>query len=391
MIDENRIGISNFQKGIITVLRCAITQETATLPEDFDMDKAYALAKAHHIYPLIYEGAVRCGVSRALPVMKELFHYCCNAALTSEAQISAIARISEEFEKEKLDYMFFKGVHVKKLYPRAEMRVMGDADMLMRMDQTEQVFTVLERLGYKKTAEDDQEYMFESKDIRLEPHKYLASPVNPKYYKYFGTGWDIAQRKGDSHEYVLSPEDHLLYLVVHFAKHYTIGGIGLRHMLDFWVYEKEVDELDKVLFEQKLKKLNLKEFYSNIRHTLDAWFGDGAWDEMATDITNAIFKSGSYGTNEARQTATDFRNTGGKNAKWKSVLRTIFPPVSEKKYEFPILQKCPWMLPFIWICVWGKILLFKRHRIKEQHERIKAISSDKINEFESHLKNIGLH
>ena len=69
------------QRGIITLIKSAVTEQSLPLPEGFDLAAAYSIVKRHHISTLIYDGAVRCGISRTEPIMQKLFGEYCKALL----------------------------------------------------------------------------------------------------------------------------------------------------------------------------------------------------------------------------------------------------------------------------------------------------------------------
>ena len=50
------------QKGVVALLKAAITGEKVPLPEGFDLGEAIRLTGPHHIGAMVYEGATRCGI-----------------------------------------------------------------------------------------------------------------------------------------------------------------------------------------------------------------------------------------------------------------------------------------------------------------------------------------
>ena len=75
--------MKTIQRGTIDILRSAITGECLHLPEDFDFAAAYPELRAHQMDTLLFEGAVRCGVSRQLPIMQQLFRGYCAVLMKS--------------------------------------------------------------------------------------------------------------------------------------------------------------------------------------------------------------------------------------------------------------------------------------------------------------------
>ena len=70
--------MNNVNKGLVTLIRSAITGEKYSLPEGFSLQEASALIRSHQIANIVYEGAIKCGIDRSEPVMQELFRKACD-------------------------------------------------------------------------------------------------------------------------------------------------------------------------------------------------------------------------------------------------------------------------------------------------------------------------
>ena len=209
------------QKGIITLLKSAVTGEKYQLPEAFDLDAAFPEIKRHKIYPLAFQGAVTCGVSRSHPVMQQLFQRYCRDLLTSEGQMREIQRLCRMFDKNDIDYMPLKGCNMKKRYPKPELRLMGDADILIREEQYPQIVPIMESLGFVFQCESDHELIWKSSGLYLELHKRLVPSYHKDLSPYFEGCWDRSViSEGRCH--VMTPEDEWLYLFTHFATHFRL-------------------------------------------------------------------------------------------------------------------------------------------------------------------------
>ncbi len=114
------------QKGTVTLLKSAITGQKLALPEGFDIAEAYQKTKAHHMASLIYAGAVNCGIDPQKPVMQRLFQGYCRALQINERQMRDLERVFAAFEDNQIDYLPLKGCIMKEMYPRPELRMMGD-------------------------------------------------------------------------------------------------------------------------------------------------------------------------------------------------------------------------------------------------------------------------
>ena len=168
-------------------------------------------------------------------------------------------KVFAAFDEHHIDYLPLKGVLLKHIYPKAEMRSMGDADVLIRVDQYDRIKPLMPPLGFAEVTESDHELIWQSEVLHLELHKRLVPSYHEAEFAYFGDGWDRAV-KLQGCRYDMKPEDEYVFLFAHFAKHYVDGGIGIRHALDLWVYRRTNPDLDNAYIQTELKKLKLERF-----------------------------------------------------------------------------------------------------------------------------------
>lgn len=381
------------QKGIITLLKSAVTQQCLPIAEDFDLEAAAALMKRHHCNTLLYDGAVRCGISRDLPVMQKLFRSYCKMMQISVGQMQMLEQVLSAFEANGIDYMLLKGSKLKTMYPQPELRIMGDADVLIRIEQRKAIKKVMETLGFTNTGDSDHEYVWQNQQLYLELHKRLIPSYNRDFYEYFGDGWQFArQQEGCRH--AMSPEDELVFLFTHFAKHYRDGGIGCRHVVDLFVCLRSYPELNEEYVRQQLDKLHLLTFYGHICRLLQVWFEDEPGDEVTEYITQFVFSSGSWGAAETNVLAFAFRDPQEKANVWKSRvtwLRAVaFPNVASLRGKYPVLRKAPWMLPAVWVVRPFVKLLWGRKDLEKRRKQLNALNWENLEKRKKALKYVGL-
>lgn len=387
--------MDTMQRGVVTLLKSAVTQQSCTLPEGFDLEQAYPMVKRHHMSTLIYEGAVLCGIPREHPVMQQLFHSYCKALMVSEGQLREIDRICREFDENGIDYMLLKGSKMKRLYPKPELRIMGDADILIRMEQYDRIVPIMEGLGFARGIETDHELKWDNRALSIELHRLVMSTNHKGLHAYLGDGWQLATRKNGT-RYDMSTEDEMVYLFTHFAKHYWDGGIGFRHMVDLWVFLRTYVDMDEAAVREKLEKLHLCEFYENIRKVIDVWFGQTPADEKTDFITEFIAESGSWGRLETASASRCLRNAAQekdlKKIQWKFWLRSAFPGLAVLRNKYTILNKAPWMLPLIWLYRPIYKLLAKKERrsLKRLKTTLKATTADQLQSRQQALEYVGL-
>ena len=378
---------------IIALIRSGLTGNSCPLSPELDLNNICNQAMRHKIVPLIYEGAVTCGISKDLPEMRKMFLLSCQFLAHGENQWSAIETLFSAFDNSAIAYMPLKGSSIRPIYPRPALRVMGDADILIRMDQQEDIRTLVSGLGFTEEQMTDYEWVWNSSALHLELHTRMVSPSNKDFYYYFGDGWPLAKPLCGT-RYALTPEDEYLYLFVHLAKHYRNGGIGCRHVTDLWVYQQAHPELDRSYLAKGLKKMHLWEFYQNIEKMLFAWFADGQWDEKTNFITAFILESGAWGKSENLARSSDLKKsleTGSvQKTRTHVIIHTLFPGIDVMQGLYPVLKYLPFLLPIFWPVRWIDVLLFRRENIRKQRQRYAATTPDMIQSYQQALNYVGL-
>lgn len=384
------------QQGILRLLYSAVTGEIQTLPEGFDLAQAMPIIKAHQIGNLVYYGAANCGIDTKLPVMQELFAVTYKSMLIDERQRAELKRLTDAFDANGVHYMPVKGILMKELYPKSDMRIMGDADILIKVEQYDRIVPIVEALGYHFVVETDHELVWENPGLHLELHKRLIPDYNRDFVDYYGDCWRLGKAVADhSGWHAMSDEDHMIYLFTHFAKHYRTGGIGVRHMLDLYIYRNAKAHMDNQYLFNELKKLGLYDFYANIFKTLAVWF-EGAEHSCKTQIiADHIFGSGAYGSSSQRMMANAIWDQGktGKNARQiqrKKWIQIIFLPYSSMCIKYPVLKKAKVLLPIMWVARWVEILIKKPGRISRIRKNVGIINESALDSFEERMNVVGL-
>ena len=381
------------QQGIATLLRCAITQETLPLPEGFDLAQSYALIRRHQMMTLIYAGAANCKIPLSDPAMRKLFQDYGKSMLVDQRQMAEVSRIFAAFEENGIDYMPLKGCKLKALYPSPELRVMGDADILIRMEQYERIRPIMQSLGFAEKLTSDHELPWEKPELYLELHRRVIPSYNKDFYSGFGEGWDLAKIK-EGNRYSMTPEDEFVYLFTHFAKHYRDGGIGCRHLVDLWVYLRANPKLDDAYIRTHLEKLGLQAFYDNILRTINVWFEGGETDSVIDCITEFILSSGSWGNMSSHALSHAVRDSkhaiAGAKGKFQYIWQVLFPGVDMLKDKYTILKKAPWMLPVVWLIRPFYKILFERKSLKRHEINLAVITPENMQTRQQLLNYVGL-
>jgi len=380
-----------YQQDVLNLVQAAIEQKPMDLSESFSIEETLPLLRLHNISTMCFYGAALCGVDRKSPPMQELLSGCYRSVLNSARQDQVFAQISKVFADNQIDYMPLKGILLKHMYPQPEMRVMGDLDILIRMEQYETVTGLFTQLGYVFLKETDHELIWDCKGVHVELHKRVMPSYNKDYYAYFGDGWRLAKCQNGTC-YTMTDEDQFVYLFTHYAKHYRDGGIGIKQTVDLHLYLKQHPHMDKAYVRRELSKLQLQDFYDNLCRTLQTWFDGKEEDNITQLITDTVFKSGVFGERENQILSGGVRvvSTTKESARKNKWRKAIFLPYDSMCNRYPVLKRLPIALPIMWIVRWFEAVLFKRANIRRTLEEISVLEEEKVNEQQAKLESIGL-
>ena len=386
--------INDDYNSTIAITQCAIINDTGKLSKDFDFNAVLELMGNHGTINMLYYGLKNSETQSA--EADSIFALVYQNILIDEAQKREIAKISDAFQKNGIDYALLKGSRLKYLYPSTDMRSMGDADILIKTEQYEKIREIMLALGYCEKGEGAHDFAWICDNLYVELHKSLFGEyrdVYPEVDEHYKNSWSLMHPTGNGSEYTFSPEDEFIYLFAHFTKHYKLSGIGIRHLSDLWVFHRANPDIDMQYVKEHLRQMNLLEFFENVWNTALCWFDGKEFDEMSEYISNEILSGGSFGTLE-NQVLSDFiakNETGtGFSLKFKRNLKYIFLPYKAMAVKYPILNKIPIALPITWVLRLIDIAVNKRQTLSKYIEEEKFISGDKIAKRKKSLKYVGL-
>ncbi len=378
---------------MLTVLRGALNEQSVKLDTPLDLPALTAEAGRHGIENMLFYGARAAGKDKNDPEMRTLLRTVGQRIFITENQIAEAEAVCAAFENAGIDYLPLKGMTLRDLYPSADMRTMGDVDILIRVEQYPLIEKTLQEQGFTFELESAHEYNWKKPGILyLELHKALFASYETDFFPIFGDGWDKAQRVGDTHRHVLSFEDQFLYVFVHFAKHYRGGGVGLRHLTDIAMYLRSGKLHDIAYIEQQLKALHMLEFYHNILDVIAAWLENGEMTEKVAFILQQVWSSGVYGTPEAHRTANAERAASGsaKTAKLNYAWRLIFPCYRDMALKYPFLKKAPVLTPLMWPVRWVTAGILRPRHVAHRYRNMQAVSVEDIANRQDALRFVGL-
>lgn len=391
-VKENNAEV--VQATILSLVRSSLNGDRAEIPEDVDWNEIVALSRKAQIEIIIYNSLCKNHCDVPLEQKNRLRDMALKRMLRDEVQEEQMLRLTQVFEQRGIEYAFLKGASIKHMYSNSNFRSMGDIDVLIRMEQYDSIKEILSELGYSEWRETDHELIWiKAPFICMELHKRIVPSNNKVFYAYYGNGWS-KMKPVEGTRYAMSPEDEFVYLLMHFSKHYRDGGIGIRHLVDLWLYMESHREMNQDYIVEELNKLRLDIFFHNVLQTVNTWFYDGEKTAATKIITDTIFQSGSYGNKDKSDYAYAVRVEEKYGspfvARTVSAWKLIFMSSALLKIKYPVLKKKPYLIPVYSIKRWCEAIFYKRKNIKSQAKRWCRINRRNIRRYQEELDAVGL-
>ena len=299
-------------------------------------------------------------------------------------------KICEVLEKARVPFLPLKGAVIRKYYPKEWMRTSCDIDILVHEKDSERAKSVLiEKCGYTYHEKGSHDIsFFTSTNVHVELHYDLVEDGRANNAsKVLNDIWNkVSKHKGQEYWYEMPDEIYYFYHIAHMAKHFEDGGCGIRPFIDLWILDN-IKETDNEKRNQLLNQGQLLKFAEAARKLSRIWFENEEYDFTSQQMEKYILRGGVYGNIENRIKVHQQKKGG----RIKYALSKIFIPYEVIKFQYPILQKCKWLTPFMEIRRWFK-LIFGGHarRTLNELKYNQTLSADKVDATKKLLENIGL-
>jgi hypothetical protein len=273
-----------------------------------------------------------------------------------------VERLLRTFDKYKIKNAPLKGYFMKSEYPRPDFRSVADFDILFDINQLDDLKKAFAELGYEFVQNDDSQYHFKKPPyVYIEMHYTLVHNTDPNQ-KYLLDQLDkCIKRDNYDYSYQMTPEDYYIFMLVHHAKHYREGGMGIKMLLDVYIYyQHHSKDFDMDYLNARLKLLNLQGFDSVIRKIAFNWFSSSEPKITFDDIESYILLSATFGRIDTAVMINSYKSIkksqkqGKSSSKLSYLLSSIFPPKESYQYSYPYVQKYPFLIPIAWFSMWFK-------------------------------------
>lgn len=354
--------------------------------------RIYYIAKKHNLVSIMAQAMEKLGFESDSDIWKRWLKE--KNQLIYKSVLMDVEReaIQDFFEKNNIWYMLLKGMVIRKYYPAPELREMADNDILFDNKYSKEVYEFMTARGYKS---DDYNKGYHDEYLKppaynFEMHRQLvSSKERPKWYEYYKDVKSIlikdtnenretaanSESNNTSNQFYFSDNDFYVYFIVHTYKHFLNSGMGLRTVLDVYLYVSNLQEkLDFDYIEEQLKKLDAYDFEQTFRSIAFKMFDENLEDRKWWDLFDVkeqemlsyVLDAGTYGNLE-NSVAHKMGYTKGEKKKTsdkaKYIFRRLFPSMDTIEEFFPFFYKHKWAIPFLYIYRIGKIPFTRRKKV----------------------------
>ncbi|MBQ3431199.1 MAG: nucleotidyltransferase family protein [Clostridia bacterium] len=366
---------------VLYLLACAANEQKADKAriENMDLNALYKMCKGHNVTALVASvlleniADTEAFARWAQEQMKAVYR---DANFAGERQ-----KVLAFLEQNGIWYMPLKGIVLKEYYPKPELREFADNDILFDASFDTQVESYMLSRGYRRKQSDSGHVMEYEKEpcFNFEMHCTLYHTNHPVFYAYYKDVKERLIKDADNvYGYHFSDEDFYIFMISHIYKHYQDSGIGIRSILDIYVYlRKKGAHLDEPYIERELQKMEAADFEKQMRTLSMKIFVLQRIEltEQEESLLEYCFRSGTYGTPDIIAHNSMRKMTGkadfsaqGRRKYW---FKRLFD-MEQYKRDFPRAYKTVVLIPFL-IIYRAFRGLTKAKDIKAENEKLKQL------------------
>lgn len=262
-----------------------------------------------------------------------------------------------------IEPLVFKGIVCRDAYSLPDWRVSSDEDVYIERDAYMRFHESMKQLGFgaaDPNFRSEHEIVYFWKELKIEGHWELFPQENRLWEKMNALTAEMVKRAGYQEiegvgVRTLEPTDHMIYLLLHTMKHFSLAGVGIRQICDIVQLDKKYDvDWTRVAF--VMNSLGGSRFTAAILDACYRIFGMGTpegWEPIdSTDLIEDALEGGVFGhsTEDRRHSASITAADGTGHSTVYSLLRTIFPSREVMEINYPWVSRSKLLVPVGW-CV----------------------------------------
>ena len=350
----------------------------------------FQLSKRHDLAHLVGEALDKNGLLPEGTKARERFlqeHYL--AVYRHEQLQHEFEQICTALAQAKIAFVPLKGCVIRQYYPEPWMRTSCDIDILVHEEDLElSVRALTDSLGYRlseySTAHDVS--LFSPNGVHLELHYSLAEQGRVSAAREILEQVWCNVKENDACQKEAVDEMFYFYHIAHMAKHFEIGGCGVRPFLDVYLLQKH-SQYRTAQCQQLLKDGGLLTFATAVEETALVWFGQAEPTALVQEMQSYVLYAGMYADTKNR-VAVQHAQKGGR---FQYLRSRIFLPYAQLTLQYPNLEKRKYLLPFYQVKRWFRLLLGKNAKnVARQLKANVTVQSDKKERVAKLFKDLDL-
>jgi len=364
------------QEFVFRLIDLALTGKSLNnIPENMDWHYICSLCSYHKIDNLISYaiGYADESVRKQIPEKVQKVLYCAQQkGIAREAtQYFSLGELQQKFEENKIANIPLKGAQLKSYYPSPDMRFLTDLDILCHHEDTDSIAQIMEELGYTLEHGGGHHDVYVREPFMTVEIHWICSTENKEMNHLFEDIWDRCQEwDGFEHSYRMSWEDYYVYMIGHMVKHLKYGGIGIRMLLDLYIFEEKLKESCNWQYvETYLEKAGVFRFAQTMSQFLQRCLKGEAALQEDNILMEHIMENGAHGTIENYNGVRFLKDGGNKNSILKNKIvvigRVLFPTLESMKQMYHYVRRYPVLLPVAWMERIVKKVLFENKKSRK--------------------------
>lgn len=395
-------------KELIKILKAFLFEEKYSQANNTQMEDIIKIASLHNVTAMVGYVLEKNNVSLPDNIKSKIFNKKLQCGILGAKREVIFNEISDALSENHIEHIIVKGYVLRELYPIKDLRTMSDLDFVIKPKDGKKMENIMSSLGFSFDKFFKGEWLYSKNGLAVEFHERLTESE-------LGNGFDYKTYLEDCFNHTvefksmtktLNNEYHLIYMLIHCAKHFYNEGCGVRMIMDFAAYFKHYnDTLNWNYINDELKNIMLYEFSQSIWYLCQEWFSikpQGKIYTMDTQVYNMLFpyimEGGVYGTDDLSRLGNKIARIDIENSN-KSGFALIIAKLKESiflddktmKSQISWYKNMPsFLLPFAWASK-----AFNSVRYKGLGHTKKIITSNRENEAVANeynmLKGIGLY
>lgn len=349
---------------------------------DIDWAGVASLARRHNVEQLFYHVIKHRNdvPEKVLNYMKNKHNY---GLMMDIRQSCVTEQISALLTQNGIEHALLKGIVLKNDYPESYMRAMTDVDFYIRSEMRPKVEKLMPTIGGSNPTYDRGDVAFDFPgNVHVEFHGRYLYKSTPKGVVPYTDDFFFDEKNNR-----ITEEGFAVNLIGHMARHLSNSGIGVRFIIDLWVYmhrHAPSPHWDKV--RERLVRDGIDRVADNLIALAEHWFSDGEGSELLDELGEYIFDNSLYGDPE-RSAITHVSHSG---SRFSAFMNQLFRPKDEYFNRYPWLNKYPFLLPVAWFIRIFQSAKNNTYVIKTWGNQLKNATDEQINEQRAKLERFGL-